>query len=333
MRSSLEPFWQNEAGPYHFATIPPGKTYTEIGAPPQGDAITGMPTGFADLDELTSGFLESALIVLGARPAAGKTALALSVAVLPQVAPAQDSQTLADIRQELSGLYITIQSLRNELTATGTLTTGAPGATPLDRLNLIEMELQRLTSRTEELEFRINRITVDGTNRLGDLEFRICEMDPGCDIGSLGSTPSLGGVDSASVVPTPQTPTLRTPATRIAPTPEASPKPQNLKLRTPAKRIVPMLGKCWMWVLPKAGRHGSLTKPMQALSRIWCWMPSKALLPVSLTKPTRAASLSKPHSMRSPRASRTKAMPVRSPKSLESPRRAPSSRTGRTPGL
>ncbi|MCC5974081.1 MAG: tol-pal system protein YbgF [Rubellimicrobium sp.] len=129
--------------------------------------------------------------------------------VLAPMAHAQD-QTLADIRQELSGLYITIQSLRNELTATGTLTTGVPGATPLDRLNLIEMELQRLTSRTEELEFRINRITVDGTNRLGDLEFRICEMDPGCDIGSLGSTPSLGGVDNVSVVPTPDLPTTST---------------------------------------------------------------------------------------------------------------------------
>jgi hypothetical protein len=42
MRSSPEPFWQNEAGPYHFATIPPGMTYAEVGAPPQGDAITGM---------------------------------------------------------------------------------------------------------------------------------------------------------------------------------------------------------------------------------------------------------------------------------------------------
>ena len=46
----------------------------------RGDAITGMPTGFTDLDELTSGFQPSALIVLGARPSAGKTALALSVA-------------------------------------------------------------------------------------------------------------------------------------------------------------------------------------------------------------------------------------------------------------
>jgi tol-pal system protein YbgF len=129
---------------------------------------------------------------------------ALLATAVPAVA--QDG-TLADIRQELSTLYIDIQSLRAELTATGALTTGPVGNTPLERLNAIESELQRLTSKTEELEFRINRITTDGTNRIGDLEFRICELEPGCDIGALGSTPSLGGVDSAAAVPAPQTPT------------------------------------------------------------------------------------------------------------------------------
>jgi TolA-binding protein len=88
-------------------------------------------------------------------------------------------------------------------------TTGAPpqvggGNTLLERIDAIEAELQRLTSKTEELEFRINRITVDGTNRIGDLEFRLCEVEPGCDIGALGDTPSLGGVDSAAGVPLPQ---------------------------------------------------------------------------------------------------------------------------------
>ena len=63
--------------------------------------------------------------------------------------------------------------------------------------------MQALTSKTEELEFRINRITVDGTNRIGDLEFRICEMEEGCDIGVLGDTPTLGGVDNGAGVPDP----------------------------------------------------------------------------------------------------------------------------------
>ncbi len=46
----------------------------------RGDAITGTPTGFTDLDELLSGLQPSALVVVGARPAMGKTAFALGLA-------------------------------------------------------------------------------------------------------------------------------------------------------------------------------------------------------------------------------------------------------------
>jgi replicative DNA helicase len=42
--------------------------------------ITGVPSGFADLDHLTSGFQNSDLIILAARPSMGKTALALNIA-------------------------------------------------------------------------------------------------------------------------------------------------------------------------------------------------------------------------------------------------------------
>ena len=45
-----------------------------------GEGITGTPTGFIDLDELLSGLQPSALIIVGARPAMGKTAFALNVA-------------------------------------------------------------------------------------------------------------------------------------------------------------------------------------------------------------------------------------------------------------
>jgi replicative DNA helicase len=46
----------------------------------KGDAITGLPTGFNDLDELLSGLQPNALYVVGARPSMGKTALALGIA-------------------------------------------------------------------------------------------------------------------------------------------------------------------------------------------------------------------------------------------------------------
>lgn len=126
--------------------------------------------------------------------------IATIIAITPFTAFAQDG-TLADIRQQLSVLYSDINGLKGELSTTGALTTGTAGNTPLDRLNAIEAELQRLTSKTEELEFRVNRITVDGTNRIGDLEFRLCELEEGCDIGQLGDTPSLGGVDNGANVP------------------------------------------------------------------------------------------------------------------------------------
>lgn len=45
----------------------------------QGD-ITGIPTGFRDLDKLTAGFQRGDLIIVAARPSVGKTAFALNVA-------------------------------------------------------------------------------------------------------------------------------------------------------------------------------------------------------------------------------------------------------------
>ncbi len=42
--------------------------------------ITGVPTGFTDLDNITSGFQNSDLIIVAARPAMGKTTLALNMA-------------------------------------------------------------------------------------------------------------------------------------------------------------------------------------------------------------------------------------------------------------
>jgi replicative DNA helicase len=45
-----------------------------------GQAITGVATGFKDLDELTAGFQPSDLIIVAARPSMGKTAFVLNIA-------------------------------------------------------------------------------------------------------------------------------------------------------------------------------------------------------------------------------------------------------------
>ena len=46
----------------------------------RGDTITGVPTGYTDLDERLSGLQPSALVIVGARPSMGKTSFALGVA-------------------------------------------------------------------------------------------------------------------------------------------------------------------------------------------------------------------------------------------------------------
>lgn len=138
------------------------------------------------------------------------SALALSFTAPAGWAQDQD-QTLADIRQELSVLYVDIQHLKRELSTTGAPLVGGTGGAVLARVDAIEAQMQRLTAKTEQLEHRINRIVTDGSNRIGDLEFRLCELEPNCDIGQLGETTTLGGDAGAASVPVALTPETTSP--------------------------------------------------------------------------------------------------------------------------
>jgi tol-pal system protein YbgF len=111
---------------------------------------------------------------------------------LPRAAAA-DAETLADIRRELGALSSEIATLRAEL-APSQATVGGTGTSGsvLDRVNAIEQELTRLIGKTEALEIRIERIVADGTNRIGDLEFRLIELEGG-DLSTVGTTLPLGG--------------------------------------------------------------------------------------------------------------------------------------------
>lgn len=46
----------------------------------KGSSVTGVPTGFKELDALTAGLQKSALIIVAARPGVGKTSFALNIA-------------------------------------------------------------------------------------------------------------------------------------------------------------------------------------------------------------------------------------------------------------
>ncbi|MES2144934.1 MAG: tol-pal system protein YbgF [Pseudomonadota bacterium] len=128
--------------------------------------------------------------------------LVLCAVVLSGPAMAQDrAQTLADIRGELTALMAEFNALKGELVASGAARTGAAGGDALQRMDAIEAELTRLTSKTEEIEIRLNRVVTDGTNRVGDLEFRVCEMTKGCDPATLGATAPIGGADPTTPPP------------------------------------------------------------------------------------------------------------------------------------
>ncbi|MEZ5722746.1 MAG: tol-pal system protein [Paracoccaceae bacterium] len=134
--------------------------------------------------------------------------LAGGLLVAPLAGAAQDrAQTLADIRQELTVLYVELQRLGTELNTTGGVAVPPGTGSTVDRVNALEAEVVRLTGKIEELEFRITSLVKDGTNRIGDLEFRLCELEADCDVGSLGETPSLGGIEvPAASAPAPAAP-------------------------------------------------------------------------------------------------------------------------------
>jgi tol-pal system protein YbgF len=127
--------------------------------------------------------------------------LSLVLCLLPVLGHAQDrAQTLADIRNELSALAAEFNALKAELVSSGAASSGAAGGDALQRMDTIEAELARLTARTEEVELKLNRVVSDGTNRIGDIEYRLCEATEGCDPTTLGSTPTLGGDTGAAAV-------------------------------------------------------------------------------------------------------------------------------------
>jgi replicative DNA helicase len=65
----------------------------------QGREITGLRTHYTELDRMTSGLQDSELIIIGARPSMGKTALAINIA---QNAAVHDGKVVAVFSLEMS---------------------------------------------------------------------------------------------------------------------------------------------------------------------------------------------------------------------------------------
>jgi replicative DNA helicase len=120
--------------------------------------VTGVPSGFSDLDELTAGFQPGDLIIIAARPAVGKTALALNVA---QHVGTKEHRTVGVFSLEMSKEQLFLRMLTSEAEIDGhRLRTGF----------LVESDWNRLPGALSTLSEA--RIFIDDTPGSGVLEMR-----------------------------------------------------------------------------------------------------------------------------------------------------------------
>jgi replicative DNA helicase len=134
--------------------------------------ITGVPTGFYDLDRMTSGMQAGDLIVLAARPSMGKTALAINIA--EHVALKEDLP-VAVFSMEMGASQLAIRIV------------GSIGRIDQGRLRtgkLIDDEWPRLSEAVEKL--KAVSLSIDETPGLNTSELRASARRLARSCGKLG---------------------------------------------------------------------------------------------------------------------------------------------------
>ena len=79
--------------------------------PDDGNMVTGLPSGFSELDKMTTGFHDDELIILAARPGVGKTAFVLNVA---QFVGLKTDKTVAMFSLEMGAEQLVQRMLASE---------------------------------------------------------------------------------------------------------------------------------------------------------------------------------------------------------------------------
>ena len=81
----------------------------------QGSDITGIRTGFRDLDHLTHGFQRGDLVILAARPSMGKTAVALNLAMNAASIQQEGAVAIFSLEMSAESLAMRLLSARSRL--------------------------------------------------------------------------------------------------------------------------------------------------------------------------------------------------------------------------
>ncbi|MBA3899363.1 MAG: replicative DNA helicase [Bacteroidetes bacterium] len=124
----------------------------------KSDGLSGVPTGFTDLDRVTSGFQPSDLIIVAARPGMGKTAFVLSLARNTAV---DHSRPVAVFSLEMSAIQLVSRLISSESELSGE---------KLRKGNLENHEWEQLNSKIVNLAKA--PIFIDDTPALSIFELR-----------------------------------------------------------------------------------------------------------------------------------------------------------------
>ena len=122
------------------------------------DGITGVPSGFIDLDNITSGWQPSDLIIIAGRPSMGKTAFVLS---MMRNASIDHNMPMAIFSLEMSSLQIVNRLISSEAEL---------DSDKIKKGNLKDYEWQQLLHKTDQLNNA--KIFIDDTPALSILELR-----------------------------------------------------------------------------------------------------------------------------------------------------------------
>lgn len=122
------------------------------------DTLTGVPTGYIDLDKITNGFQKSDLIIIAGRPGMGKTAFALNIAL--NAASKYDKSTAVFSLEMSSGQLVQRLLASEARVESSKLRSG--------RLNMDEwVKLAEVAGRLNDY-----KIYIDDTPAISSLEIR-----------------------------------------------------------------------------------------------------------------------------------------------------------------
>jgi replicative DNA helicase len=121
--------------------------------------ITGVPTGFVDLDAMTRGFQAGDLVIIAARPSMGKTSLVLNIAQYVALQPDQGAVGVFSLEMSKESLFLRLLTSEAQIDS-HRLMSGAIG----------QKDYSRISHALETLSAM--RLYIDDTASIGVMEMR-----------------------------------------------------------------------------------------------------------------------------------------------------------------